>query len=137
MKHTTNYRNTFIEVADDSPAKTAQVPPVKGERKSIANLQFELLIDAPYKYTSDDLLFKVHAIRNGIGKNEMDLEREKFFSKGQACMRASPLTKRYGWGVHSDDEGRIALYGAGSKEYEELLQDARLKKVKAMRSARG
>ena len=137
MKHTTNYRNTFIEMADDSPAKTAQVPPVKGEKKSIANLQFELLIDAPYKYTSDDLLFKVHAMRNGIGKGEMDAERDRFFSKGQACMRASPLTKRYGWGVHNDDEGRIALYGAGSKEYEELLQDARLKKVKAMRSARG
>lgn len=61
-------------------------------------------------------------------------EREKFFSKGQACFRASPLTKRYGFGVHSDDEGKIALYGIETKEYAKFVKDKTVKKVRAMRS---
>ncbi len=137
MQHTTNYHDTFIEIADDSPVKTAEVPPVKGEKQTVANLQYDLLIDAPYRYTSDDLLFQVHAIRHAIDKGELEAEREKFFSKGQACMRASPLTKRYGWGVHSDAAGRIALYAAGSAEYEKFVKDGKVKKLKAMRSGRG
>ena len=136
MEHTTNYRNTFIEIADDCPLKAAEVPLVKGEKRTIANMQYDLLIDAPYEFTSDDLLFNVHVIRNAIDKGELKAERERFFSKGQACMRASPLAKRYGWGVHSDHEGRIALYAAGSAEYEKFVKDGKVKKVKAMRNSR-
>jgi hypothetical protein len=29
--HTTNYLNTFIEVAEDCPVKAAEIPPVKEE----------------------------------------------------------------------------------------------------------
>lgn len=63
-------------------------------------------------------------------------EKTKFFSKGQACFRASPLTKRYGWGVHSNAEGKIALYAVGSEEYQKLSEDQALKHLKAMRSKR-
>ena len=37
--------------------------------------------------------------------------RKQFFSKGQPCFRASPLTKQLGWGVHCDKNGKVALYG--------------------------
>jgi hypothetical protein len=32
-----NYVNTFIEVADDSPARTASVPTHKGDKKTIGS----------------------------------------------------------------------------------------------------
>jgi len=132
--HTTNYINTFIQIADDSPTSIAEIPPLKGENKTAANIQFEMIIDHPYKYTSDDVLFNVFAIKNNIPKSDLKEEREKFFSKGQACMRASALTKRYGWGVHANEEGKIALYGADSEEYKKFVKDKKLQHVKAMRS---
>jgi hypothetical protein len=47
--HTTNYINTFIQIAEDCPVTTAEVPPLKGDEKTIANLHFEMIIDNPYK----------------------------------------------------------------------------------------
>lgn len=134
--NTTNYENAFIEVADDCPVTEAEVPPLKGDKKSVANLQFDLLIGHPYKYTSDDVLFSVFATRNAIPKSQLKEAREEFFSKGQPCMRTSPLTKRYGWGVHNNKEGKIAIYALGTKEYKDMVKDRSLMKVKAMRSKR-
>ncbi|MCF2489458.1 DUF6157 family protein [Dyadobacter sp. CY347] len=134
--HTTNYFDAFIQVAEDSPAKTGEVPPVKGWEKSVANIQFEIISDHPYQYTSDDVLFQTYAIRQGFDQSELDEEREKFFSKGQPCLRASPLTKRYGWGIHSNSEGKVALYGLDSEEYQKFTSDEKLETVKAMRSKR-
>jgi hypothetical protein len=134
--HTTNYENTFIEIADDSPASAGEVPPVKGDNKTVANIQFEMVRKNPYKFTSDDVLFHVFAERKDLTENELEEARKQFFSKGQACFRASPLTKRYGWGVHCNAEGKIALYGSETEEYQKLKNDKSLKVVKAMKSSR-
>lgn len=133
---TTNYYNTFIEVADDCPAKVAEVPPEKGNEKTAANIQFEMISANPYKYTSDDVLFAVFSEKNKIAGPVLVSEREKFFSKGQPCFRSSPLTKRYGWGLHSNDEGKIAIFGIDSDEYKNFLKDKNMQHVKAMRSKR-
>ena len=135
--HTTNYHNTFIEIAEDCPTGTAEVPPrTEGKPPTVANVQFDLVADAPYSRTSDDLLFTAHATRKGIPDADLAAAREQFFSKGQACLRASPLAKRYGWGIHHDAEGRVALVPAGSEEYAGLAADPHLAHVKAMRSRR-
>lgn len=134
--HTTNYENTFIEVAEDSPAKEAEVPPQKADKKTIANYHFDMIAHHPYKYTSDDVIFETYAEKNGIKKADRKAEREAFFAKGQPCLRASPLTKRYGWGVHADAKGKVALYGVDSPEYRKMMKDKSLEHVKAMRSKR-
>lgn len=134
--HSTNYIDTFIAVAEDCPASNGEVPPQKGDTKTVANIQFELVKKHPYKFTSDDVLFQVYADKNDLTKNEYKEAREQFFSKGQPCMRCSPLTKRYGWGVHSNKEGKIALYPLESAEYKKLEKDKSLKVVKAMKSSR-
>ena len=133
--HSTNYTNTFIEVAEDSKAVAGEVPPVKGE-KSVANLQFEMISENPYVYTSDDVMFRVYALKNNIEADKLKEQREKHFSKGQPCFRASPLAKRYGWGVHHDENEKIAIYGMETNEYKELTENPNIKKVKAMRSSR-
>ncbi|KAA9345840.1 DUF6157 family protein [Adhaeribacter soli] len=132
--HTTNYQNTFIQVADDCPVTQGDIPPVKGDKKSVANLQFDLVKNNPYKYTSDEVFFLVYAERNDIVAEEFEEARQQFFSKGQPCFRASPLTKRYGWGVHNDEAGRIAIYGRETEDYQNFSENKDLKIVKAMRT---
>ncbi len=134
--HTTNYIDSFIEIAEDCPALTGEVPPIKNDGKSIASMQFEQIKNNPYKFTSDDVLFQVHAERNNLTQSNLQQERENFFSKGQPCFRSSPLTKRYGWGVHFDPEGRMGLYGIDSADYKCFIERKDLKIIKAMRSKR-
>ena len=134
--HSTNYYNTLIEVAEDCPTGQAEIPPVKGNKKSVANIQFEMLHGHPYEYTSDDVLFTVFAARKEIPEEDLAEQRAIFFSKGQPCFRASPLAKRYGWGVHSNEAGKIALFGMETEVYQKLVADDAIVKKKAMRSKR-
>ncbi len=132
--HTTNYQDTFIEIADDCPVSHSEMPPMKGDAKTVARIQYDILNKNPYKYTSDDVIFQVYAERNDLAESELSKARDQFFSKGQPCMRASPLTKRYGWGVHNDGEGKIALFGVDSEEYEQFTSNKTVNTVKAMKS---
>lgn len=134
--HTTNYIDTFIEVADDCPIDISEIPKQKGQNRTVAEMQFELVIKNPYKFTSDDILFQVYADRNDLTKSEYKEAREQFFAKGQPCFRASPLTKRFSFGVHYDENGKIAIFGKETKEYEQFLNDTKIKKVKAMRTSK-
>lgn len=134
-QHTTNYTNTFIEVAEDCPVSKSRIPPEKNE-KTLARLQYEKLIKNPYQYSSDDIIFECYAIKNGISENEKQQEREKFFSKGQPCLRCSPLAKKYGFGIHHNAEEKVALIPLESTEYQTLLNNASTPKTKAMRSKR-
>ncbi len=133
---TTNYYDTFIAVAPDCPVVSAEVPAGRAAAPTIAQLQYELIAEHPYAFTSDDVLFAVHARRQGIPESELAAERERFFARDQACLRSSPLGKRYGWGLHHDAEGRVALVPVGSEEYRRLAEDAALTQTRAMRSKR-
>ncbi|TNE74536.1 hypothetical protein EP331_01370 [bacterium] len=134
--HSTNYINTLIEISDDCPAEKGTQPTSKREQKTIAELQFERLVNQPYRFTSDDVLFGVFAEKNELTESELSQARESFFSKGQPCFRASPLTKQYGFGVHANHEGKIALVPVESEQYAALQQDASVIKVKAMRNSK-
>jgi cytochrome c biogenesis protein ResB len=134
--HTTNYHNTFIEVAEDTKVVCGTAPLSKGDKKTVAALQYEILVNNPYKFSSDDLFFKVYAIRNDITKEESDAVRKQFFSKGQPCFRSSPLTKAYGFGVHSDEHCKVAIYGMETAQYEAFVNEPGMKKVKAMRTSK-
>ncbi|TVQ82814.1 MAG: hypothetical protein EA393_16370 [Bacteroidetes bacterium] len=133
--HSTNYYCTFIEVATDCPVTISEIPLGKG-KPTVASLQYVLIKNHPYKFTSDEVLFKVFAIRNNIPNDELEPAKTLFFSKGQPCLRSSPLPKRYGWGVHCNHEGRIAIFSCESEEYSKLQTDKKLRVIKAMRSAR-
>ena len=130
----------MIRVATDSPTRSAIIPTSKDGKKTVAVLEFELLISEPYTYTQDKVQFAVHAMHKNISDTELethliDLYAE-FVAKPRACFRASPLPKKYGWGVHYDDQGRIALHAVNSPEYERLTQLEGTKQLLAMRSSR-
>ncbi|WP_210210450.1 DUF6157 family protein [Methylocystis hirsuta] len=129
----TNYHNVFITVSADCPA-TAGIEPANGN--SVGGLQYALLRGEPYSFTSDDLLFEVFARRNGIEDHKREIARAAFFSKPQACLRASPLAKQYGWGLHHDERGRVAVYGVETEAYRKLAARDDLKLVPGMRNRR-
>lgn len=132
--NTTNYINTLIEPAEDCKSDRSTVPAERGGKPTVATLQYEMLNGHPYEYDSDEVLFSVYATRTGVSTSPES--RAAFFAKGQPCFRASPLTKQFGWCVHSNERGRIALIEAGSHEHQRLLDDASVKKIRAMRNAR-
>ncbi len=136
MKHSTNTYNTFIQVAEDCPVQNGEIPLPRNGKETEGSRQYNMISANPYKYTSDDIVFGVFAIKNHVDEVDRQAVRDDFFSKGRACLRASPLTKRYGWGIHSDAEGKVALYGMETDEYRSLSEDGTIAKVKAMRSSR-
>jgi Family of unknown function (DUF6157) len=135
-----NYVSTLIRVAPDSPTQTAIVPVGKGGQNTVAVLEYELLTREPYAYTQDKAQFAVHAMHKNIPHDELETHLPElyaeFIAKPRACFRASPLPKRYGWGVHYDDRGRIALHGIDSPEYHRLSALDGTRQVLARRSSR-
>jgi len=131
--HTTNYFDTFIEVAADTKADFGTKPPSKCDKRTIAELQYDIIANHPYQFTSDDIIFQVFAYKNDLLEADFEKERELFFSKGQPCFRTSPLTKIYGFGIHCDSCGKIALYGMETDQYQQFLSDPKIKKIKAMK----
>lgn len=101
----------------------------RGRQQHQARAQYELLSGQPYGLTSDDVLYETQGRPKGQS-------REEFFSKGQPCLRAAALGKRYGWGSHHNAEGKVALYGVGTPEYEKFANDTSLKQLKAMRGGK-
>src|SRR6266567_6866420 len=136
LQQTMNYHDTLIEVADDCPATEAQVPHARGAEKTMAVVEYELLIKHPYTYNEEDIAFQVYAALHDIPKATRPTERKKFLSKGHPHLRVSPLAKRYGWGIHNDADGKVALVAVESPEYKRLVKDPRTTKVKAFRSTR-
>lgn len=53
----------------------------------------------------DSHVDSVHAERQGVAEADRDTARTASFAQNQARLRASPLSKRYGWGTHRDDDG--------------------------------
>jgi hypothetical protein len=131
--HSVNYRNAFIAVSPDTKATAGTRPTRPG---TVAALQHDLLAEAPFEMTSDDLYVRVEAARRGLGEADWPALRAEIFAKPQACLRASPLVRSYGWGVHHDAEGRVALIGCESEAYARLAEDSDLTQTRGMRSKR-
>ena len=123
------------ELFNDAVRITAQqmdIKPIYVEKDYWVTLVLHALYHSAVK---DEVIFKGFATKNKLSSN-LEQERDQFFSKGQACLRASPLTKRYGWGIHHDAEGKVAMYPMESEAYQAFMQDSGVKKYKAMRSKR-
>jgi Family of unknown function (DUF6157) len=106
----------LIEVADDCPVSAAQVPQARGGKKTKAVVEYELLVEHPYAYTEEDIASEVYAVLHDIPKAKRPTERKKFLSKSHPHLRVSALTKRYGWGIHNNAEGKLALIAVESPE---------------------
>lgn len=102
-------------------------------------LQYELLTEQPYRYNHKELTFEVYLRRAGI-EHISPMEKQdiwdQLFTKGHPCLRASSLTKRYGFGAHYDADGKIGIYPMESSEYQQFVNDPAIKKIFAMKNKR-
>lgn len=130
-----NYYDTLIAVADDCPVSRATVPAAKGDRQTVATLQYAMIAGEPRGLTQEDVLFESWYARQDPAPAKA-AARAAFFAKSQACLRASPLPKQYGWGLLFDGDGKVALCPMESEQYRTLLVAGDVKVVKAMRSSR-
>lgn len=135
-----NYINTFIAVSPDTKAKVGSLPPARDSKRSIAQIEYELIAPQPYKLTQEEVQFSVHVERTGVTPAQLKAKRNElwsaFFSKPMACMRTSPLAKSYGWGLHFDNEGKVALVPIESQKYQQLSSSPSIEQTRAMRSKR-
>ena len=120
------YTNTLVQIAPDSTATTGIIPPMRSEVRTVALCEYELLSAQPYKLTQHELIFETYIIRQGLSTSEAKRQRatiwDELFRKSYPCMRASMLTKKYGWGAHYDAAGRLALHAVDSPEYANLAR---------------
>ncbi len=133
-----NPENQFIEIAPDSPTQHSIVPQPRSGKPTVATIEYELLSSKPYTYTLAELKFATYVQHKQIPATKLTTHgeqlRDEFFAKPYACMRASPLTKQYGWGAHYDESGKIAIYPVESAEYKRFIKDKNIRKFSAMRS---
>ena len=129
--------DTFITVAGDCRAVTGEVPRA-GRSPSVAGTQYAMLAAAPGRWTQEDVLLASSPEVRGreVGPDELEQLRVAYFAQPRACLRASPLPKTHGWGLHFDAEGRITLHAVDSPEYARLAADPSLAQLAAMRSRR-
>ncbi|MEM7347729.1 MAG: DUF6157 family protein, partial [Chloroflexota bacterium] len=97
------YTNTFITVAEDCPlTENSEIPVSNRAKKPMHIIQYELLTENPYKYSHQALIFEVYLEKEGIEIASEDERQEiwdQLFAKEHPCLRASALTKRYGFGA--------------------------------------
>jgi hypothetical protein len=121
IKINRNYYDTFITVSRDCPAERGTVPPDKKSGKTKPGIEFELVANSPYVYTQEELLYEVHIRHKEIPEKELAARGtqvwDEFFQKPMPCLRASMLPKKYGWGIHFNAEGKLALIPMESHEY--------------------
>lgn len=130
------YVNTFVRLADDCPVKTGVVPQSNRLPKPHHLLQYELLIQAPYTYTHEELLLEVYRRRDEVPDEELEDYRARLWERKHPCLRASMLPKKYGWGIHYNEQGKIAIYPAGSEAYDGWLENSQTTVLPAMRNSR-
>ena len=130
MSAATGYQGTLITVAGDCPADHGLVP-----TSGVAAFQYALLARHPHELTQAEVLFRT-AHRDITPDDLTHADWDTFFAQPRACLRASPLPKKYGWGLHFDDQGRVALVDMAAAEYRRLKADPHTKVVPALRSAR-
>ncbi len=80
--------------------------------------------------------FQVYAVVHDIPRATWPTERKNFLSKSRPHLRMSPLAKRYGWGIHNNADGKIALIAIESSAYKQLLDEPDTTKIKAFRTSR-
>lgn len=114
----------LIQVSEDTEAVRGEEPPEDGTHKTVVRIQYEVLAENPYEFTEQGFYHEVHVVR----RRRTDLKI------GAYSIKRMPLLKKYGWGIHRDIEGKLALVACESDRYRELLSDPSVRKTKAYRS---
>jgi hypothetical protein len=88
-------------------------------------IEYELIAGEPYALTEEDVAFRTRVLMRDIPEADWPAERERFLSQEKPRLRVSALAKRYGWCIHLDSHGRVALVPVESTEYQrDMIEDS-------------
>lgn len=114
----------LITKSPDSKIKRAIHPANKRAHQTITQIYFEELIRNPYGFTEEELRHRVH----------VELRKRRDLKLKSYSIKRSELLKKYGWGLHVDSAGRLALVGCDGKRYKELTRNPRVLKISGYRT---
>ena len=113
--------NTLITVAE-SYSKTSVIPESKSKKETVKEVVYRVLKENPYKFKQYELFYEVH-INQREKSTALKLEKYK--------LQRSELCALLGWGIHGDQQGKLAIMPVESSEYMELLNNPNINKKKA------
>jgi hypothetical protein len=102
----------IILVAEDCRVSKSEAPPLGDRKKTIARIGYEVLIENPYFFSEQEFFKEIHFEQ----RKRYDLKIESY------NIKRSELVKSYGWGVHRNKEGKLALVPMESTEYKKLQE---------------
>ena len=118
------YREELIEVAEDCPVDHAVEPPNDRPNRTRARIAYEILSEHPYQYTEIEFFHELDVVR----RNKPNAKIESY------QIKRSPLVQTYGWGIHRNQQGKLALVAMESDRYREL--QGTVKRTKSYRKSR-
>ena len=113
--------NALITIAESS-SKQSEIPTSVRKIETVKEVLYKVLIENPYKFKQYELFNEVHINRR---KKSKTLKLESY------QLEKSELCSLLGWGIHGDEQGKIALVPAESEDYKKLLNNPSIKKIKA------
>lgn len=113
--------NALITVAESS-SKTSIIPTSKSNKETVKEVVYRVLKANPYKYKQNELFYEVHI---------SELKKSKSLKLETYKLQRSELCSLLGWGIHGDEQGRLALVPVESSEYKSLLANPSITKKKA------
>lgn len=114
----------LLEVAEDCPVDHAVVPPDDKPQKTRARIAYEVLSEWPYRCSEIDFFRELDVVRRN-GPNA---------KIGSYQIKRSPLVQSFGWGIHRNSQGKLALVAMESAKYRELQRT--VKRTKAYRKSK-
>lgn len=114
----------LILVAANCPVNKGTEPPDDRKSKTISRIKFELLTAKPYEFTEEEFFKNVHHVI----RNKSDLKIKSYL------LARVQLARQWGWGIHRDSNGKLALVGWETPEYRRLKNDPSVKQTRAYRA---
>jgi len=114
--------NSLITIASSS-LPYSKKPVSKNQKITVTTTLFDVLINHPYQYKQSEVFYEVHITRLKKDPNSLKMESYK--------LQRSELCSLWGWGIHGDSKGRLALIPVESKKYVELVTNGSVKKKNA------
>ena len=111
----------LITISEDSPTKISIIPDNDG---TIPYIKYIVLKENPYKFTEFEFFKEVH--HNIRKKSHLKIE--------QYSLKRMHLIKRFGWGLHINNQNKISIIPCESEQYNDLLANSSVKKLKAYRN---
>jgi hypothetical protein len=106
-------KQKLIPALSNSNYREGTPPKSTREKETIPMVQYDILSNNPYKYTKETFYEEVYW--NRLGRKHLKISSYSLYR--------NELRKKWGWGIHIDENGKIALVGIETDKYQRLKRE--------------